>query len=251
MTWFKSMCIAFATYSRLPVPNVDWNQKNMKYSICYFPLVAFPIAILEILVWYLCGLLNLNDILRSALMTSVPILITGGIHLDGFCDTSDAISSYQPKDKKLEILKDSHIGAFALIRTIIYMILYFGAVSNLDSLKSILVFGLIFCVERSLSGISVVTFKNARKDGMLHSFSSVAEKNTVIATMIVYLIICFIAMGFINLKSCIVNLVLSVGMFIYYRKSAYKIFGGITGDIAGYFLQSCELILLFGTVLTN
>lgn len=251
MAWLKSLIIAFATYSRLPVPNVNWDDKSMKYSICYFPLIAIPIALFEALAWYLCEIFNLNDILKGALMTSIPILITGGIHLDGFCDTSDAINSYQPKERKLEILKDSHIGAFALIKTLTYMILYFGAVSNLNDLKSLMIYGIIFCIERSLSGLSVVTFKNARSNGMLHSFSSVAERNVVIITMIIYLIICFISMGFLNWKSCIVNLVLSIGIFIYYKNMSYKTFGGITGDLAGYFLQICELSLLFGTILTN
>lgn len=251
MVWLNSLIIAFATYSRLPVPNVDWNEKNMKYSICYFPLVGISIAIFEVLAWYLCDFLNLNDILRSALMTVIPIFVTGGIHLDGFCDTSDAISSYQSKERKLEILKDSHIGAFALIKTISYMILYFGAVSNLDSLKSVLIYGIVFCLERSLSGLSVVNFKNARDDGMLHSFSSVAEKTTVNITMVCYLILSFMLMGFLNLKSCVINLILSIGVFTYYKIMSYKTFGGITGDLAGYFLQLCELVLLFGTILTN
>ena len=251
MVWIKSLIIAFATYSRLPVPNVDWNEKNMKYSICYFPLISVPIIVFQVLIWYLCRMLNLSDILKSALMTTLPILITGGIHLDGFCDTSDALNSYQSREKRLEILKDSHIGAFALIKTIIYMILYFGLVSNLKSLKSVLIYGIIFCIERSLSGLSVVNFKNARGDGMLHSFSSVAEKNIVNISMIFYIIVSFVFMGLLNIKSCVVNLVLSVIVFAYYKRMSYKIFGGTTGDLAGYFLQICELVLLIGTVLTN
>lgn len=251
MVWLNSLIIAFATYSRLPVPNVDWNEKNMKYSICYFPLVGLVVGVFEVLVWYVCEVLNLNDILKSALMTTIPILVTGGIHLDGFCDTSDAINSYQPKERRLEILKDSHIGSFALIKTITYITLYFGAVSNLHDLKSVLIYVIILCIERSLSGLSVVTFKNARNDGMLHSFSSVAERNIVVVTMVGYLVICFVTMGFLNWKSCIVNLMVSLGVFVYYKKMSYKNFGGITGDLAGYFLQVCELSLLFGTVLTN
>jgi adenosylcobinamide-GDP ribazoletransferase len=47
-------------------------------------------------------------------MVVAPIIITGGIHMDGFLDTQDALSSYQPRERRLEILKDSHAGAFAI-----------------------------------------------------------------------------------------------------------------------------------------
>lgn len=251
MSWLNSMFIAFATYSRLPVPNVDWDSKYMKYSICYFPLVGVPIAVLEILAWYVSNAFGWAETFRSALMVAIPLIVTGGIHLDGYCDTSDAMNSYQPKEIKLEILKDSHIGAFALIKTITYIVLYFGAVSNLKDLKSVTIYGIIFCMERALSGLSVVNFKNARGDGMLYSFSSVAEKRVVNITMVCYLAVCVTLMGVLNWKSCIVNVALSVVIFAYYRKMSYKTFGGITGDLAGYFLQICELVLLFGTSLAS
>jgi adenosylcobinamide-GDP ribazoletransferase len=223
----------------------------MKYSICYFPLVGVVVALLELLSWKLCNSLSLNDTFRGAIMTAIPILVTGGIHLDGFCDTSDAISSYQPREKKLEILKDSHIGAFALIRTLTYILLYFGAVSTLDSLKSVGTFGVVFCIERALSGISVVTFKNAKSDGMLHSFSSVAERRTVLGSMVFYLVVSVVLLALLNPIACIVVIGLSVGVFAYYRVMSYRVFGGITGDLAGYFLQLCEIVLLYGIVLTE
>ena len=55
------------------------------------------------------------------------LLVTGGIHLDGFMDTTDARSSYGDREKKLAILKDSHVGAFAVIGCSFYLILSAGA----------------------------------------------------------------------------------------------------------------------------
>lgn len=251
MRGLDALWIAFATYSRIPVPSVSWDERAMRYSICYFPLVGVPIALLEALVWYACVRLDLGVTLRGACMSAVPILVTGGIHLDGFCDTSDALSSYQSRERRLEILKDSHVGAFALIRVCTYLTLYFGAVATLDSVRSVATFGLAFCIERALSGLSVVTFKSARKDGMLYSFSSVAERRTVVVVMALYLVAGFVAMWLISWKACAVNLALSVAVLAYYYRTSYRAFGGITGDVAGYFLQLCELALLFGTALTQ
>ena len=54
----------------------------------------------------------------------LPLLVTGGIHLDGFLDVADARSSHQSRARKLEILKDSHVGAFAVIAMGCYLLLY-------------------------------------------------------------------------------------------------------------------------------
>ena len=64
---------------------------------------------------------------------AVPLLVTGGIHLDGFMDTTDARSSYGDMEKKLAILKDSHVGAFAVIGCSFYLILSAGAWSEIDA----------------------------------------------------------------------------------------------------------------------
>lgn len=246
-----AMFIAFATYSRLPVPNVHWDSINMRYSICYFPLVGVPIALLEILAWYLCQTLGIGALLRSALMTVIPILVTGGIHLDGFCDTCDAISSYQSKERRLEILKDSHIGAFALIRVVTYVVVYYGAVSTLSSLKSVVVYGIVFCIERALSGLAVVNLKNARGDGMLHSFTSVADRKLVTIVMLTYCLVGIVGIALLNVWSAVVSIVVSMGVCAYFHRLCSKSFGGITGDLAGYFLQLLELSLLLVQSVTN
>lgn len=66
----------------------------------------------------------------TAVLILIPVLITGGIHLDGLLDTADALSSYKTKEEKLEILKDSHAGAFAIIIGICWFVLDFGIYSR-------------------------------------------------------------------------------------------------------------------------
>ena len=55
---------------------------------------------------------------------AIILLVTGGIHMDGYMDTMDALHSYGSREKKLEILKDSHIGAFAVIMTVPHLQTY-------------------------------------------------------------------------------------------------------------------------------
>ena len=115
MRFLSSLAVALSMYSKIPVPTVDWNEKNMKHAMCFFPVVGVVTGALE----YAAGYVLLTDtecgsFFFAAVMTLIPILVTGGIHMDGFADTMDAISSYGDREKKLAVLKDPHTGAIAV-----------------------------------------------------------------------------------------------------------------------------------------
>ena len=121
-----SLIVAFSMYSKIPMPRTDWTDHSMKYSMCFFPWIGWVIGILEALWLYLSFLAGLSVLFRAAVFTVLPVLVTGGIHLDGYLDTSDAMSSWREREKRLEILKDSHTGAFAIINAGIWFILFFS-----------------------------------------------------------------------------------------------------------------------------
>ena len=117
--------------------------------------------------------------------------------MDGFLDTTDARRSFLPKEKKLEILKDPRAGAFAVIGCGTYLLFYTALFSELDQ-RSVLLFSGAFLTERALSGMSVVSFPMAKKDGLAASFSQAALKRTVRLVMALYLMAgaaYFLAMG--------------------------------------------------------
>ena len=87
----------------------------------------------------------------------LPVLVTGGIHLDGFCDTADALASHQDTEKKLQILKDPHMGAFAAIWLGCYFIAQLAlavTAAQMQADLTALAFG--YCISRSLSGLSLI-----------------------------------------------------------------------------------------------
>ena len=128
-----SCIIAFSTYSRIPMPQAAWTEENMRYTLAFFPLVGAAVGAVFWAVDALCSLLGFGCILRAALLTAVPAVVTGGIHLDGYCDTVDALASHAPKEKKLSILKDSNAGAFAVIWCCVWFLLYFALLTELES----------------------------------------------------------------------------------------------------------------------
>ena len=229
------------------MPQVEWNEKNMKYSLCFFPLIGAVIG--GVLIgWYaLAGLLAFNAMMTAAGAVCLSVLITGGIHLDGFCDTTDALASHQTIERKLEILKDSSAGAFAVIKACAYFILYFAAFTQVsDTGVKILAVG--FILSRSLSGLAVIRFKAAKGSGLAAAFREAAHKRNVSAVLIAGAALSAVGMLCIAPIRGAAAIVAAALTFLYYKRMAYKQFGGITGDLAGYFLVLCELWMCLGTV---
>ncbi|MEG1362273.1 MAG: adenosylcobinamide-GDP ribazoletransferase [Lachnospiraceae bacterium] len=242
MNLIRGVVIAFSMYSKIPVPLVKWEKESMKYSLCFFPLVGGVIGLVFFLWGKLGAGLPIGSVFYTTLFTLIPVFITGGIHLDGYLDTVDALSSYQSKERKLEILKDSNSGAFAIIWGIVYFILIFGIYSEIEK-KALPVIALGFVLSRILSGYAVADFTCAKNSGLASAFSKASDGKRVRIVLVVQLCILIIIMIKIQPISALLVLCGSLITFIWYRHLAYKEFGGITGDLAGFFLQVCELVI--------
>ena len=91
MSLIRSFLIAFSTYSRIPVPQVEWTEENRKYAMCFFPLVG---AVLGLILWgwlALCDAAGFGLMVRGAVAALLPLAVTGGIHMDGYMDTLDVL----------------------------------------------------------------------------------------------------------------------------------------------------------------
>ena len=242
MRLIRSFLIAFSTYSRIPVPQVEWNEENRRYAMCFFPLVGL---VTGLILWgwlALCDALKGGALLRGAVAALLPLLITGGIHMDGYMDTIDALASWQPKEKRLEILKDSHTGAFAVMGCAGYLLLstaLFSEAKAADGLK----LACVFVVSRTLSALALTTFRSARQEGMLDEFSAAAQRRLTVISCGVYWGICLIVWALTAGWAVLLCAAAAVLCLLYYRHMAFKQFGGVTGDLAGWFLQVTELVL--------
>lgn len=127
-------------YSKIPMPQFKWNDDDMKYMLVFFPWIGAVIGLLLMLWKYIYSHFGVADICYVCIGALIPMAVTGGFHIDGFMDTMDAFHSYKPREEKLAILKDSHIGAFAVIMLAAYGLLFMGAFSQIMNDKAFIVF---------------------------------------------------------------------------------------------------------------
>ena len=246
MKILRWLAVTFSMYSKIPMPRFEWNDDDMEHSLTFFPVVGVIIGAVICLINVLSPINKLHTAVRIILTILTPLVITGGFHVDGFMDTEDAMNSYASKEKKLEILKDSHIGAFSVISLIKWLLAYAAAVSAVllsdkCTSKIMVIFGLTFVMSRGLSGLTSLLLKKAKETGMLYEETKNKQRGTVICLSVQLILACLV-MIFMNIVYGMVVILTYALYTLYYRFKIYKEFDGVTGDTAGFFLTTGEVV---------
>ena len=247
----RSVAMAFSTFSRVPMPKVEWKPENQRYLLASFPLVGVLIGLVLAAWWGLCKWLSFDSILFAAGVALLPVLVSGGIHLDGFCDTVDALSSHASPERKREILKDPHVGAFAVIGISAYLLAYFALATELvgDS-GSIYVLFLLPAMSRTVAGYVSVASKSSG-EGMLSAMRDSAPEESANQALIVWFVVLAIAMIAISpFAGLFVALSAALSGWLVSRLAARQ-FGGMSGDLSGFLVQVGELAMLGALMLTQ
>lgn len=241
----KSLALAFSCFSRLPVPKMEWDSDNMRFMLAWFPFVGLAVGLLVALWWFAAEALGFGFVLKAAGVALVPLAVTGGFHLDGFADVTDALASNAGPERKREILKDSHIGAFAAMGVAAYVVAYFAVATELP--EGWRVAALIVCLHvmsRCGSGFASTLFFGNGTSGMLTSFRDSADvRLTVGAVVFVFAVFGICAIAIAPLCGALM-VVCEALLLVWLNWFAQRNFGGMSGDVAGFFLQTCEFILL-------
>ena len=238
---FKSIAVAFSIYSKIPMPPFKWDSDDMKYHMIFFPFVGIVIGFIEALWFYIAKSIGMGNIATTMIAIVLVIFITGGLHIDGFMDTMDALNSYGDRNKKLEILKDPHIGAFSVISLAGYILLYIAVLSEIKDFKLYIIWCLSFIASRCSVGIACMKIEKAKPEGMLNSETDNSSK-AVVPWLIAELVITTIIMFIMSWKAALFVAIAEIDLYIFFASIVRKEFGGISGDTAGFYNCIFELI---------
>lgn len=246
MGLIRSFFVAFAMYSKIPVPRIEWKKENMQYALTFFPLIGLIVGALNLL-WFNWSFDKVSEIMRVCIAMVIPLVITGGIHIDGYMDVMDALHSYGKREDKIRIMKDPHVGAFAVINLLVYFLLYGAACSQIYNFRMMAIFSTGFYLSRILSGIFALSYKSATGEGMLFEFTSKAKQTAVRVSLVLQLAICGTIMLTLDVITGGAVLIASAILFVYVYSLCAKEFGGINGDTCGFLSSMVELVTVLVT----
>lgn len=170
------------------------------------------------------------------------LLVNGGIHMDGFMDTIDALSSHKSRDDKIRILDDPHTGAFAIIYAIFYVLIIAYILGTVDNLAEAVYMAIVFVFARALVGIVAMSEDLSKESGMLYTFVSSANKFVTAVICVVWLIASISVMEILAPVRSIITLGIVFIFVMIFQNMNRKNFGGISGDLMGFFICVVEFI---------
>lgn len=231
-SFINGLIIAIAAYTKIPMPKVEHNRNNMKYPLCFAPLIGAVIGTLMYLWSGICLACGFGQVCFALVGAVIPVFVTGGVHLSGYRRTVDALQS------------DS------TVMTVSYFFLYAAGLTLIWKKEQLYLLGLVYIISRTLDGLAVVWFKSAKKEGSLYSFSAMAGRQTVRIVLVTILALCFIGGVLVQPVIGAVTALAAMWIWTYYYYRTKNKFGGITEDAAGYFICLCELagVLVIGMI---
>lgn len=245
---WSGLLVAFSLYSAVPVPQVQWEKRTMRWALSFLPLVGVLIGALEWL-WYLfCTHFGAAALFYAIGAALIPLFVSGGIHLDGLCDTCDALCSYGDREKRLAILKDPHVGAFGPMWLMAFLLAEAACFAQIYETPVLLpVVFLGFAEARADGARKIVTLPCAKNTGLAHIFAQNSDKKAVDTTLKIeqtaldiILLVWLYQLDFLS----VAYIVLLGLWYILHTRIAMRVFGGITGDLAGFCISVAELLAL-------
>ena len=234
-TYLHAFIMCQSMFCSIPAPQI-WDEKAKDKMLLFLPIVGLEIgAIWTILAW-LCRLLNLPELVTGLILCAYPYLVTGFIHLDGYMDVTDAVKSWRDLERRREILKDSHVGSFAVIGIVLRIIAQFAFFASAPADTNFLILIFIPAVSRCCSALAVTGLKPM-------STSQYADRSKPKSHLVVLsVMLCiFLAAGFLlcgRYGFALVGCLVGYGLAL---RRAYKSLEGMNGDISGYALTIGEL----------
>ncbi len=215
-------------------------EENLSRSMAFFPLVGLVIGLILSLGNYLFSLLFLQT-LALWLTIGLLVFLTRGLHVDGFADTLDGLGSGGTKERMLEVMKDSRIGAFGVVGLILLIGGKYLALNQISGFP--IYYFLILMTVMGRNSMVLVCYRSpyARPEGGLAKpFSENLKLHEMIISLASTCAIAFILQGWEGLLLVVAICLFSLGCRFFFIKKL----GGITGDVLGAVNELSELLCL-------
>jgi adenosylcobinamide-GDP ribazoletransferase len=249
MKFMKGLLINIQFFTAIPITlELPMDKEHLRKAVQAFPLLGLIQGIIySAFLYHSLEYTPFSHLAIAFLLWLVTILLTGGIHLDGWMDASDAYFSYQDQGKRLEIMKDPRTGAFGVLSILVLLscrfLFIYESTAKVENILFIMIAAIPF-LSKSVMGVLLLTVKSAKNEGLGTLFQSAAKPKALWAYPIYVVGLLFLV--FLLMKEFLfISLLILVAAccLFFFRRKAVKWFGGITGDVLGAAVEGTELIL--------
>lgn len=245
----NGILLALQFFTVLPIKKeLPLSRKSVTAMYCVLPFIGGGIGAVMYGVYQLAAdVFQFGPLLTAVLIVITGIGLTGGLHADGWADTADAFFSYRTKEKRFEILADPRLGAFGTMALVLLIVMKIALMHEVivSALGEIYLFMLIPFLARAAMNIYFTTLKPAKESGIANFFHEKLAVKNVLMTMIISSITVLAAYSLWTGKLFLLVFIggMLVLAIVYFRRWSMKHFSGVTGDLAGAFIEGTEAIL--------
>lgn len=238
----QNLALTLAFFSRIPLPNSLGNRirhdAKLSDAAAFFPFAGLIIALPIALVWYLSALF-LPQTIAAGLAIGLGLLITGGLHEDGFADCADGLGATPDKTRALEIMRDSRIGTYGGLALILSIGLRWAALAALSPIAGALAIIICHTGARSMMTIAMRFSTYAREDGLGKQATDLPHSNFLSAMAIALIIAIILGWHW----GIIALLFSALTAWVFLKRLEHRL-GGYTGDGLGAMEQIAEITIL-------
>lgn len=237
---FDDTALCFVFFTRLPLPVFNFRDRALAQAIWAAPLAGLVVALIAAIVFAVATGLGLSPATAAALTLAAAMLATGCLHEDGLSDVADGFGGGKSRERKLEIMRDSRIGAYGASALALSILVRWTALSDIASPAS-MVAALIAAhmASRGLLGAFMHILPSARSDGLSASAGMVSSNTALAGAVIGAASLLLLGFG-----GAIGAAILLAAIFLALRALCLRQIGGQTGDTIGALQQLAEIAVL-------
>lgn len=246
MKFIIGFFMAWGNFITLPCPYKRWDSNLKNMMLAFLPGVGVVVGVLWMVLFAILDWLTLPPMIAGLIMVLYIFAVCGFMHMDGFMDCNDAIMSRRPLEDRQRILKDSLVGAFAVVTAVFLILAWFAAMTTImegNKFNTVeLHLLLIPVLSRGVSGLHVLTCKPIGHSQYVKDYEDKGRGKyraaVVLQMAVVVAIVAALGSDIVTTAWTAATVILANVIACGYAR---KNLGGMSGDIAGYGICISEL----------
>jgi adenosylcobinamide-GDP ribazoletransferase len=233
-----ALCLVF--FTRLPLPVFDFRGRSLAGAIWAAPVAGLVVGLIGAIVFATAERFGLAIGPAATLALVSTVLTTGCLHEDGLSDVADGFGGGKSRGPKLDIMRDSRIGAYGAVALALSLLIRWSALSQLvDPTQTLFALVAAHAASRGVLGAFMHLLPPARSDGLSAGAGTVSLETAIAGAVLGAIPLILLGLG-----GAIAALILLGLLFAAFHALCLNQIGGQTGDTIGALQQLGEIAIL-------